>query len=149
MKFVTRVSSFFAPSTVTGGQTGKSYILFCLCTFPFATPCPAQKEMWRALNPCEDPHRSSDRLRRRAPLGGYLWNTPRSATLVFRFISRNWRFHCSVIRCCVRCPPSRFRATEDMTDVATRPWRTPLVACRRSRACLHSGVCQRSINRFP
>ena len=22
------------------------------------------------------------------------WNKPRSATLVFRFISRNWRFHC-------------------------------------------------------
>ena len=42
-KFVTRVSSFFSPSTVTGGQTGKSYILFCLCTFSFATPRPAQK----------------------------------------------------------------------------------------------------------
>ena len=52
MKFVTRVSSFFAPSTVTGGQTDKSYILFCLCTFSFATPRPAQKETWHALNPC-------------------------------------------------------------------------------------------------
>ena len=31
-------------------------------------------------------------------------------------------------------------------DVATRPWRTPRHACRRSRAVAHPGVCQRSIN---
>ena len=46
-----------------------------------------------------------------------------------------------------RLPPSH-KATVDesegMTDVATRPWRTPRLACRRSQATLHPGVWKRS-----
>jgi hypothetical protein len=55
MKFVTRVSSFFSPSTVTGGQTGKSYILFVSAPFPLQHPARRKKETWRAFqNPCLD-----------------------------------------------------------------------------------------------
>jgi len=44
-KFVTRVSSFFSPSTVTGGQASKSYILFISAPFPLQhTPPGAEKK---------------------------------------------------------------------------------------------------------
>ena len=35
-------------------------------------------------------------------------------------------------------------AREDMSDVATRPWRTPRFACRRSRTVMRQGVWKRS-----
>ena len=46
---------------------------------------------------------------------------------------------------CVRRPPPRLApATEDMTDVATRPWRTPLPRAAGPGPILHPGVCKRS-----
>jgi hypothetical protein len=44
MKFVTQVSSFFSPSTVTGSQTGKSYILFISASFPLQHPARRKKK---------------------------------------------------------------------------------------------------------
>ena len=40
----------------------------------------------------------------------------------------------------------RWTYRRTLTDVATRPWRTPRFTCRRSRAVERPGVCQRSIN---
>jgi hypothetical protein len=47
MKFVTQVSSFFSPSTVTGGQASKFYILFISAPFPLQHPARRKKETWR------------------------------------------------------------------------------------------------------
>ena len=40
----------------------------------------------------------------------------------------------------------RWTYRRTLADVATRPWQTPRLACRRSRAIERPGVCQRSIN---
>ena len=56
----------------------------------------------------EDPHRSRDRLRRRASLGGYPRNTHVAQPSYSALSLEIGDFTVSVIRCCVRCPPSLF-----------------------------------------
>ena len=63
----------------------------------------------------EDPHRSSDRLRRRASLGGYPQNTLRDAPHIFSSIVKVWSFSCKAKYARLRTfPPSPFGATEDV-----------------------------------
>jgi len=64
------------------------------------------------------------------------WIYPRSATFVFRFSSENWRFLFK----------ASYAVLRTSADVATRPWRTPRFACRRSQTITHLGVWKRSMS---
>ena len=112
MKHVTQVSSFFSPSTITGGLTSKSYILFCLCTFSFATPRPAQKRNVACLSKSmscarhdqapiqkhEQKTRHVKQSRDASYISGSFWNFG-------RFLSKPNTQDC--VRCCDPCQDSQ------------------------------------------